>query len=245
MRDEVFDAVTRRVPYLSVSRTTDGDDWVSSAALIADPVDTVRNTKLGFGTDDDAVAASLFTEAYAFRVAGVGPRRVRTRSPRPRCHARRDAAVRIDKPRPSAVAHLSPRSGPRLRATLAARARSAGTSGRSSCRPRTRSPSVNDCSGETSPPRARSRSARSVERRRPGAHEPADRIRRVPRNRGSRARHFTTLVGHEDQGWYWDRTSCCLWFRTAEAATVLRQLHAVRRSRSRFSSRRRCRRRAG
>ncbi len=27
-------------------------------------------------------------------------------------------------------------------------------------------------------------------------------------------RFTTELAGHQDQGWYWDRTSCCLWFRT-------------------------------
>jgi ferric iron reductase protein FhuF len=212
MRDEVFDAVARRVPYLSVSPATDGDDWVSCAALIADPVDTVRNTKTGFETDDDAVAASLFTEAYAFRVAGVALAAYALDLPVPDVAPAR-TAVRVDKPRPTAVAYLEPAlrraTAPQLAADLVGahfepfvvaihRAFTVGErllwgNVAAACAVAFRAVGDSD--------RTRKNAEDFVQAAQPWF---------------AGAGHFTNqLAGHQDRGWYWDRTSCCLWFRTA------------------------------
>ncbi len=105
-RDEVLRTVARRVPYLLVSDVGDGDDWVSCAALVADPAAVVLETKAGFGTDDDTVAASLFAEAYAFRVAGVALAAYALDLPVPDVTPEA-VAVTVDKPRPAAVAYLT------------------------------------------------------------------------------------------------------------------------------------------
>lgn len=81
-------AVTGAVDYLSVAiAPTPGaadDDWLGCAELIGDP--QLLGTALAatqFGTDDDAVRASLFCQGYAFRVASVvlGPYALGLRTP--------------------------------------------------------------------------------------------------------------------------------------------------------------------
>ncbi len=63
------------VDYLRVTvGTTDRDDWSPSSRLIADADhlrDLVRTTAPDRGTDRDDVALSLFTQAYAFRIASI------------------------------------------------------------------------------------------------------------------------------------------------------------------------------
>jgi cobalamin transport system ATP-binding protein len=210
-RDEVFRIVAERVPYLSVSDAGD-DDWVRGDALIADPAGIVRGTKAGFETDDDDVAASLFTEAYAFRVAGVALAAYAFGLPVPDV-APAVTAVRIDKPRPTAVAYLEPE----LRATTAnqlafdlvgahfepfvAAIHNAFTIGErllwgnvaAACAVVFRALGDSD-----------------------HLRDNAEEFMQAARPWFADVGSFTTkLAGH--QGWYWDRTSCCLWFRTAQA----------------------------
>ncbi len=109
-RDEVLAAVAARVSYLRASADADGDDWWRCDTLVSEPtalVDVVRATRDGFATDDDGVAASLFTQAYAFRVAGVALAAYALGLPVPDT-APAVTAVRLDKPRPSAVAYRNP-----------------------------------------------------------------------------------------------------------------------------------------
>jgi ferric iron reductase protein FhuF len=213
MRDEVFDAVAQRVPYLSVSAATDtdGDDWVSCAALIADPAAVVRATKAGFETDDDAVAASLFAESYAFRVAGTALAAYALDLPVPEV-APDAVKVKIDKPRPTAVAYLNPDVHPTDAHHLA-----------------------HDLVGAHFQPFVTAmHNAFTVGERLLWGNVAAGcavAFLAVGDSEGARARaqefvdasepwfagvgNFTTqLAGHQNQGWYWDRTSCCLWFRT-------------------------------
>ena len=145
--------------------TCDGSDWIGCDELVADGATlaaVVRTTKPGFETDDDAVAASLFTEAYAFRVAGDTLTAFALDLPVPDV-APAATAVRIDKPR-TAVAYLDPTVQPADADTVAAELVGAHLSNRSSPRCTNSSASANVCSGATSPPRARSRSARSSRR---------------------------------------------------------------------------------
>src|SRR6185436_10931793 len=92
------------------STTTDGYDWYSCEQLVTDPAvltDVITRAMPGLGTTDPAVAASLFTQAYAFRVAGVALAAYALGLPVPDV-APTSTAVRIDKPRPTQVAHLAP-----------------------------------------------------------------------------------------------------------------------------------------
>lgn len=219
LRDEVFRTVAQRVPYLSVSDApTDGDDWVSCAALVADPAIVIRATKPGFGTDDDIVAASLFTEAYAFRVAGIALAAYALDLPVPDLAPER-VKVRTDKPRPTAVAYLNPNVRPTTANQLAADLVGAHfqpfvvathdvfTVGErllwgnvaAACAVAFRAVGDSD--------EVRARAEEFMQAAQPWFADTGN---------------FTNeLAGHQDQGWYWDRTSCCLWFRTAEANGAL------------------------
>jgi len=209
MRDEVFRTVARCVPYLAAASETDGDDWVSCATLIADPAPVVRATMAGFETDDDVVAASLFAEAYAFRVAGTALAAYVLDLPVPDL-APAAVSVRIDKPRPTAVAYLTPDVHPTdarqlardlvgahfepfvaaLHARFTVGERLLWGNVADACAVAFRS--VGD--------------SREVRRR-------AEEFVQAAQPWFADAGRFTDeLAGR--QGWFWDRTSCCLWFRT-------------------------------
>jgi len=209
-RDEVFRTVARRVPYLLVSDVGDGDDWVSCAALVADPAMVIRHTKAEFETDDDTVAASLFAEAYAFRVAGVALAAYALDLPVPDVSPEA-VAVTVDKPRPAAVAYLTAE----LRSTTADQL------------------AVDLVGAHFAPFVAAVRDTFAVGERllwgnvaaacavaflavEPGGAERA----RATEFMDACAPWFGDVGTFTDelagrQGWFWDRTSCCLWFRTA------------------------------
>ena len=214
MRDEVFGAVARRVPYLSVSDVTDGDDWVSCAALVANPAPTVRNTMVALGTADVAVAASLFTEAYAFRVAGVALVAYALDLPVPDV-APRAVAVRTDKPRPPAVAYLAPElhdtNAPQLAHDLVgahfepfvAAIHDEFTVGERLLWGNVAAACAVAFLAIGDSARARANAEEFIRAAQPWFAETGSFKERLARS--------------EYQGWYWDRTSCCLWFQTAEA----------------------------
>lgn len=215
--DEVLAAVAGHVSYLRASTATEGPDWQPCAPLVSDP-DTlarvVANTKTGFATDDDAVAASLFTQAYAFRVAGVALAAHALDLPVPNVDPA-VTAVRLDKPRPSAVAYLDPHvtasDAPALVAALVeghfapfvAHVHGAFRVGErllwgnvaASCAAAFRAV---ESSGVPREP-VRERAGAFVAAAQPWFVGLGD----------------FTVVEHADRdGWYWDRGSCCLWFRT-------------------------------
>lgn len=71
----VLEAVTTAVSYLRASTGPDRDGWLGCDDLVADPehlLAVVRATAAGRGTDEDDVATSLFVQAYAFRIASLG-----------------------------------------------------------------------------------------------------------------------------------------------------------------------------
>jgi iron complex transport system ATP-binding protein len=210
-------AVAAVVPYLRASTTTEGDDWYPCQELVTDPgvlTDVITRAMPGFGTTDPAVAASLFTQAYAFRVAGVALAAYALDLPVPDV-APAATAVRIDKPRPSQVAHLAPDPQTMSASELSARlvtghldafvkaVHASYTVGErllhanvaSSCAVAFRAVegAVDD---ERDDVRARSEEFMAV----------------TPSFDGLGA--FTIVRAGDREGWFWDRTSCCLWFRT-------------------------------
>jgi iron complex transport system ATP-binding protein len=215
--DDVLRAVAERVPYLVASTSADGPGWIGCDVLLGDPGRlgaVVRGTAAGFGTDDDDVAASLFTEAYAFRVAAVVLAAYALGLPVPDV-APVSVAVRIDKPRPSAAAYLSPKTSEPDAHALAAALIGAHLR-----------PFVDSVHGQF---RVGERNlwgnvaaACAVAFR---AVESSGAERAVVRDRATGffaacepsfdgLGNFSVVEREGREGWYWDRTSCCLWFRT-------------------------------
>jgi ferric iron reductase protein FhuF len=108
----VLDAVAGRVSYLTCA--TDAvageDGWMSCAELIADP-DRLRReidaTALGRGTDDAQVLASLFAQSYAYRIPSIAIAAWALGLPSPSV-APEETLVRITRHRPGQVAVTTP-----------------------------------------------------------------------------------------------------------------------------------------
>ena len=216
--DEVLATVTARVSYLrGLTTTGDGDHWQRCNGLVADRPTlerVVAGTKAGFGTEDDAVAASLFVQSYAFRVAGSTLGAYALGLPVPRVGPA-VTAVRLDKPRPTAVAYLDPHveemDAPGLAhalvdghfSPLVAAVHAAYTVGE-------RLLWGNVASSCAAVFRALESSGADVA----AVRDRAERFMAVaPAFAGLGGFTIVAAGGHE--GWFWDRTSCCLWFRTA------------------------------
>jgi ferric iron reductase protein FhuF len=218
--DEVLRTVAERVPYLAASTVIEGDDWIGCDTLVTDPAaltKVVRASARGFGTDDEVVAASLFTESYAFRVAGTALVAFALDLPVPDL-APTSVAVRIDKPRPSAVAYLDP-LGRGLDADALAGALIAVHLGpfvavmHEAFRVGERNLWGNVAAACAVAFRAVHASAVGSDgRERIRARAEAFFDACAPDFDGLGA--FTAVQHAGRQGWYWDRASCCLWFRT-------------------------------
>lgn len=214
---EVLASVADQVSYLRATTSTGGADWRRCDELIANRatlVDVVEGTRAGFGADDVTVAASLFTQAYAFRVASVALGAYALGLAVPDVSPK-VTAVRIDKPRPTAIAfladdvhesdaaliahelvgeHLAPfvdavhdsfRVGQRLLLGNAA----------GSCAVVFR---AIEGSGAD----------RAAVRRR------ADAFMRECSQWFDGLGSFTVVEHAGQSGWFWNRTNCCLWYRT-------------------------------
>lgn len=215
--DEVLRIVAERVPYLQAATVVDDDDWIGCDTLVDDPAQlaaVVRATKAGFGTDDDAVAASLFTEAYAFRVAGAPVAAYALGLPVPEVGLGA-VAIRIDKPRPSAVAYLEPTVRDADAAGLVDALVDAHL------RPFVRSVHEQFRVGERNlwgnVAAACAVAFRAVESSGVERSSVRDRAQVFFEAGGAAFAglgRFGTVERDGREGWYWDRTSCCLWFRT-------------------------------
>jgi iron complex transport system ATP-binding protein len=214
---DTLTAVASVVPYLRASTTTEGDDWYSCAELVADAGvlrDVIDRAMPGFGTDDPAVSASLFTQAYAFRVAGVALAAYALDLPVPDV-ALDTTAVRIDKPRPTQVAHLAPHARTMSASELAARLVDGHL------RPFVAAVHAQYVVGErllygnvasSCAVAFRAVEGASAEHRDEIRARAEAFMRATPPFEGLGA--FTVVRSGNHEGWYWDRTSCCLWFRT-------------------------------
>lgn len=214
---EVIAAVGGRVAYLRATTDPEGADWRACDALIGSPRElsnVIRGTCGGFGTDDLAVAASLFTQAYAFRVASVVLAAYALDLPVPDADPT-VTAVRVDKPRPTSVAHWSPTliapdvtevAGSlvdrHLAPLIAAVHREFAVGERllwgdvaAACAVVFRA--VEGSGVDRAP--VRTRGAEFFARADPRLAETGT---------------FTTIEHAGATGWYWDRRSCCLWYKT-------------------------------
>ncbi len=226
--DDVLRTVNERVPYLGV-RTTPGPnderDWIGCAALIAngDTLETiVRDTNAGFETDDDAVAASLFAEAYAFRVAGDTLAAFVLGLPVPNTTPAA-TAVRLDKPRTSAVAYLDPRVHLADARTVAAEIIGAHlqpfvAAVHAEFRVGERLLWGNVAAACAVAFRAVESSPMTPAVERSALRARADEFFVASTQWFDGLGYFTIVETARRTGWYWNRTSCCLWFRTASGA---------------------------
>lgn len=101
--------VTALVSYMTVAIDPTGDEWIPSASLLTDPElfpELLRTTGTGRGTDDPVVAASLFIQSYAYRlaVASVAPFALTGRCPDV---ALERVAFRVARNRPAGIALLT------------------------------------------------------------------------------------------------------------------------------------------
>ena len=216
-----LDAVTAVVSYLTVALDPVGDEWLSAERLVGEPeflLAHVRATGAGRGAPDDAVAASLFVQGYAFRLgaATLAPLVVTGRGT---VVAPAQAMIRITRNRPGAIALLSPvERAVELELVLHPLLEHVGamvTTLRSVVRVGERMLWGNVLSsfvtvlraieGETSDVRERHRI-------RMFADNMAARVSAV---HGPLGTFFVVSSGSVDT-WQYQRTSCCLWYQSSE-----------------------------
>lgn len=225
--DDVLRAVNGRVTYLGVRSAPDSADasWVRCDALVANGgtlATVVRDTKTGFETDDDAVAASLFAEAYAFRVGGDTLAAFALGLPVPNV-APEAAAVRLDKPRTSAVAYADPTVHPADARTVAAELIGAHlqpfvAAVHAAFRVGERLLWGNVAAACAIVFRAVESSPGTPAAERAAIRARADRLFAACAPWFDGLGSFTIVENAGRAGWYWNRTNCCLWFRTASGA---------------------------
>jgi iron complex transport system ATP-binding protein len=214
---DTLTAVASVVPYLRASTTTEGDDWYSCEDLVTDAgvlTDVITRAMPGFGTTDPSVAASLFTQAYAFRAAGVALAAYALDLPVPDVDPEM-TAVRVDKPRPTQVAHLAPEARTMSASELSARLVEghlepfvAAVHAQYVVGERLlRGNVASSCAVAFRAVEGASKEQRDEVRTRAEAF-----VASTPSFDGLGA--FTIVNAADLEGWFWDRTSCCLWFRT-------------------------------
>lgn len=217
----VLDAVQARVSYLRSS--TDAppeDDWLRCADL-ARPDEVLASllasTGEGRGTHDAQVAASLFVQGYAFRVAGVALAALALGLDLPSTEPEA-TAIKIARHRPSSIAFLDPepRSGDPVRLVdellgghltgFIAAVRQVVTVGErllwgnvaASCATAFRA-----VEGET------------ADEDRADVRSRADAFFAAAEPWLAGLGQFVVVDGATRSGWYWERTNCCLWYQAS------------------------------
>jgi ferric iron reductase protein FhuF len=208
------------VSYLRASTAAPADEgWIGCADLLADAdllTQLVTDTGAGRHAPDAQVAASLFAQGYAFRVAGVALAAYALGLPVPSTRPE-DTAIRIARHRPAALAITSavlrtPNEPAAVAeaildghmAPFVAAVHEVVTIGErllwgnvaTSCAVAFRA-----VEGETHDPAVRQRAEAWF-------------AAAGPRLAGLGGFHALEHAGRH--GWYWDRTNCCLWYRTAD-----------------------------
>ena len=219
--DDVLREVETRVSYLRASTTcSDEDDWLLCDAFVENEhtlVDVVRRAMPGLATDDLAVAASLFTQAYAFRVAGVALAAYALDLPVPDV-ALDATAVRVDKPRPTAVAYLRPAVEQREPEALAhdlLDGHLAPFVDAVHCRFRVGARLL--WGNVASSCAAALRAVEGAVSTKADVRERAQRFMTASADWFEGLGTFTVVQSDGREGWYWDRTNCCLWYQTTGA----------------------------
>ena len=220
---DIVATIQTRVSYLRCSDTAAPvDGWIGCAELINDP-DRLRAeidaTAAGRGTDDAQVAASLYTQAYAFRVPSIAVAAYALGLPVPTT-APADTAVRIGRHRPAEVAILDRHCRPIDAATLAAElfdghlvpfvaAVRAGT------RVGERLLWGNVAASIATIFRAVQSSGPLGDS---GVRARADEFERATAPWLDGLGAYCTLSSPDALGWYWTQTSCCLWYQTSSGS---------------------------
>jgi ferric iron reductase protein FhuF len=215
-----FDAVEATVSYLRASTEAPPDDgWLRCHELIAD-VDAlgglIRSTGEGRGAHDVQVAASLFVQGYAFRIPSVALAAYALGLDRPRLDPA-STATKIARNRPAAVAYLDPEPGPGGSAALAdelldhlgaliAAVRAEITIGE------------RILWGNVAASVATA--FRAVEGESPDTRDAirdaADAFFTAASPQLTGLGEFVLVDGTDRQGWFWQRSNCCLWYQTAD-----------------------------
>jgi ferric iron reductase protein FhuF len=219
--DDVLREVEARVPYLRASTTwSNDDDWLRCDAIVENEhtlTDVVRAAMQGLATDDLAVAASLFTQAYAFRAAGAALAAYALDLPVPDV-ALDATAVRVDKPRPTAVAYLRPTLEYREPEALAhdlVGGHLAPFVDVVHCRFRVGERLL--WGNVASSCAAALRAVEGAVSTKTDVRERAHLFITASADWFAGLGTFTVVQSEGREGWYWDRTNCCLWYQTAGA----------------------------
>ncbi|MCU1346416.1 MAG: ferric iron reductase [Acidimicrobiia bacterium] len=221
---EVVAQIQQWVAYLRcATEAPEGDGWIACSALIADPAllrAEIDATAAGRETDDPQVAASLYVQSYAFRVASIAVAAYALGLPVPST-APEVTAIRITRSRPGEVAITEPH-----------------------CRAIAVAPLVTELfEGHLEPFVASVRSGtrigerllwgnvaasvatvfRAVQSSTPGAGDAIVRERAGAFEYAAEPwlgglGQYSTLAVEERLGWYWNRSNCCLWYRTANGS---------------------------
>jgi ferric iron reductase protein FhuF len=219
---DVVAAVQARAPYLRCSPSAPGGEgWIVCADLVADP-DRLRReidaTAAGRGTTDPQVAASLYAQAYAFRVPSIAVAAYAVGLPVPSV-VPAVTAVRIARHRPAELAILDPTCRPMSAAEVARMVVDEHLA------PFVAAVRATTRIGERLLWGNAAASIAAIFRAVQGVGPTGDPEVRV------RARELFAAAPHLDGlgdytcievpralGWYWDRTSCCLWYQTTSGA---------------------------
>ena len=220
---DIVATIQARVSYLRCSDTAPAlDGWIGCAELIKDP-DRLRAeidaTAAGRGTDDAQVAASLYAQAYAFRVPSIAVAAFALGLPVPTTVPAYNA-VRIGRHRPAEVAIVDPHCRSLDAASLAAELFESHLAPFvSAVRARTRvgerllwgnvAASIAtifravQSSGPLGDADVRTRAAEFERATSPWLEGLGE---------------YSTLSSPNSLGWYWTRTSCCLWYQTSSGS---------------------------
>ena len=228
------------VSYMAVPVNPSGNDWIPAEMLIGDPSalrSLIDTTAPGRGTDDPAVAASLFVQSYAFRLASatLGPWVLTGRVP----NASPDRVViRVGRNRPAGIGLLTPIEVAGVKTedsddSVTTFADGALRHWANASLFDAHLDHLIDAVRETVKVGERllwgnvASSCVTVLRAIEGAHTNRDEKLRVrnftegfladaPHELATLGDLFTLNVG-SNEGWYHERTTCCLWYKSGEA----------------------------
>lgn len=207
MRDDVLAAVAARVPYLKPATEIDGS-WLRCSDLCSDEhlVRSLCCTR----DRDPMVGASLFVQAYAFRVGATALAAFGLGLPVPDVTPR-VTAIRTDNGRPCAVAHLRDAVTPPDASLLAAELCGEHLASLISTVRRVVKAGERMLWGDVASSSARAFRAVEAPLERALAFFAAAR----PWLEG--LGEFVTVTGTHRESWFFGRTTCCLWYQTAAA----------------------------
>lgn len=216
-------AIQQRVSYLRCAEQAPTDEgWIACADLIADP-DRLRAeidaTAAGRGTDDPQVLASLYVQSYSFRLPSIAVAAFALGLPAP-ITSPGSTAIRIARHRPAELAVLDPACRPVDADTIASELFEGHLAPFiAAVRAGTRVGERLLWGNVAASIATIFRAVQSV-----GPHgDPAVRDRAAELDQVTRPwldglGEYSTVEVPDATGWFWTRTSCCLWYRTSNGS---------------------------